>query len=125
MPYMPYSPWDCMTSVCLLTVKMTHPILTVEPLPCPCTQVMSDWSFTEKMRGEASTLLERLEAWVEKQNSGMEAAKNPERLQQNFESLLKVMDALYQVGGPWLGAATMCYLCTCQVCWCCAAAAPL
>lgn len=74
---------------------------------------MSDWSFTEKMRGEASTLLERLEAWLEKQNSGMEAAKNPERLQQNFESLLKVMDALYQVGGTGLGALclTSCAIC--------------
>ncbi len=82
-----------------------------ESLPCPCSQVMSDWSFTEKMRGEASTLLERLEAWVEKQNSGMEAAKNPERLQQSFESLLKVMDALYQVGGARIEARCVVILC--------------
>jgi hypothetical protein len=70
-------------------------------LHCPALpmQVMSDWGFVEKMRGEAAVLLERLEGWVEKQAGGMEAARSPERLQQHFDSLLKVMDALYQVGG--------------------------
>jgi hypothetical protein len=81
----------------MLTSLLARP---ASPRP-PSVQVSSDWGFTEKMRGEAAALLERLEAWVEKQACGMEAARSPERLAQHFDSLLKVMDALYQVGGRW------------------------
>ena len=46
---------------------------------------------------EAVHLLERFEAWTEKQMHAMEAARNLEKLGQNFDALLKVMDALFQV----------------------------
>ena len=60
--------------------------------------VRDSFWFTTKMKHDAVTMLEHLEAWTDKQNNGMELAKNPEKLSQSFESLLKVMDALLQVG---------------------------
>lgn len=57
----------------------------------------ASYSFTGKMKGDAVTLLEGLEAWVDKQSMSMEMAQNLEKLAQNFDSLLKVLDALYQV----------------------------
>ena len=51
---------------------------------------------------EAVHLLERFEAWTEKQMHAMEAARNLEKLGQNFDALLKVMDALFQVRRWWL-----------------------
>jgi ATP-dependent phosphoenolpyruvate carboxykinase len=53
--------------------------------------------FTEKMKGDGVTLLEAFEAWADKQAVNMELAQSLDRLAQNFESLLKVMDTLYQV----------------------------
>jgi len=53
--------------------------------------------FTEKMKGDGVTLLEAFEAWADKQAVNMELAQSLDRLAQNFESLLKVMDTLHQV----------------------------
>lgn len=43
--------------------------------------------------------LEGLEAWAAKQAAGMELAARPESLSSNFDGLLRVLDALYQVRG--------------------------
>jgi hypothetical protein len=59
----------------------------------------ASYQFTEKMKVQAVQLLEALEAWAEKQALGMELAQHQEKMSGSFESLLKVMDALYQVGG--------------------------
>ena len=53
--------------------------------------------FTEKMKVQAVVLLERLEAWADRQAAGMELAQHQDRLTSSFDNLLKVMDALYQV----------------------------
>lgn len=53
--------------------------------------------FTEKMKGDSVALLETFEAWADKQAVNMELAQSLDRLSQNFESLLKVMDTLQQV----------------------------
>ena len=54
-------------------------------------------NFTDKMKVEAVHLLERLEEWTEKQRHAMEMARNLDKLGQSFDSLLKVMDSLFQV----------------------------
>jgi dynein heavy chain len=59
--------------------------------------IRESFQFTTKMKQDAVAMLDRLEAWTDRQNSGMELAKNPERLSQSFDSLLKVMDSLLQV----------------------------
>jgi hypothetical protein len=53
--------------------------------------------FTDKMKVQALVLLERLEAWTDRQAAGMELAQHQDRLTSSFDNLLKVMDALYQV----------------------------
>lgn len=58
----------------------------------------ASYKFTEKMKGEAVSLLEHLEAWVDKQAQSLDLAQNTERIAGNFDSLLKVLDSLYQVG---------------------------
>lgn len=55
------------------------------------------FAFLPKMKEEAQALLDALESWVVQQEKGLELASNPDMLAQKFESLLKVMDALYQV----------------------------
>jgi hypothetical protein len=57
----------------------------------------ASYSFTTKMKVDAVTLLESLEAWVDKQANSLDLAQNLEKLAQSFDSLLKTMDALYQV----------------------------
>jgi hypothetical protein len=57
----------------------------------------ASYSFTTKMKVDAVTLLEGLEAWVDKQAISLDLAQNLEKLGQSFDSLLKTMDALYQV----------------------------
>eukprot|EP00879_Flechtneria_rotunda_P017284 GHRR01018106.1.p1 GENE.GHRR01018106.1~~GHRR01018106.1.p1 ORF type:complete len:1124 (+),score=375.49 GHRR01018106.1:243-3374(+) len=70
-------------------------------LDCACSLdpigLAASYSFTTRMKTEVNTLLENLEAWADKQTISMELAQNLEKLGQNFDSLLKVMDALYQV----------------------------
>jgi hypothetical protein len=61
-------------------------------------QVKAKFEFVERMKVEAVDLLERLEAWAEKQAAAMDMGRNLDKLSQNFDSLLRVMDALYQVG---------------------------
>jgi hypothetical protein len=65
---------------------LEHRCHAVLPLPC-CIQV------------EAAAQLEALEAWAERQARGLELASagKTEHLASSFDSLLKVMDALYQV----------------------------
>lgn len=58
----------------------------------------SSYKFTEKMKSEGVSLLEHLEAWVDKQAQSLDLAQNTERISGNFDSLLKVLDSLYQVG---------------------------
>lgn len=53
--------------------------------------------FVEKMKTQGPALLEALEGWCDRQAHGMELARNLEGVTKNFDSLLKVMDALYQV----------------------------
>lgn len=50
------------------------------------------------MKTEAVALLEGLEAWVDKQAQNLDLAQNTEHISGNFDSLLKVLDSLYQVG---------------------------
>jgi hypothetical protein len=57
----------------------------------------ASYSFTTKMKVDAVTLLESLEAWVDKQAASLDLAQNLEKLAQSFDSLLNTMDALYQV----------------------------
>jgi hypothetical protein len=57
----------------------------------------ASYQFTDKMKTEATNLLEQLEAWVAKQALSLDLAQNAERISGNFDSLLKVMDGLYQV----------------------------
>lgn len=57
----------------------------------------NSYSFATKMKTDSVALLEGLEAWVDKQAHSMDMAQNLEKLSQNFDSLLKVMDSLYQV----------------------------
>jgi hypothetical protein len=49
------------------------------------------------MKVDAVTLLEGLEARVDKQANSLDLAQNLDKLAQSFDSLLKTMDALYQV----------------------------
>lgn len=63
-------------------------------------EVREQYSFAHKMKQEAMALLEGLESWADKQMHGMELARNLEKLGQSFDSLLKVMDALFQVRAP-------------------------
>lgn len=58
----------------------------------------ASYNFNDKMRSEAVLLLEQLEAWVDKQAKSLDMAQNAERIAGSFDSLLKVMDSLYQVG---------------------------
>jgi hypothetical protein len=88
----------------------------------------ASYQFTEKMKVQAVSLLEALEAWSEKQALGMELAQHQEKMSGSFESLLKVMDALYQVrvaAGRVLRRAgtahlqpTACACGLCNMCWC-------
>lgn len=68
---------------------------------CACSldllALAASYSFTTKMKVDAVTLLESLEAWVDKQAISLDLAQNLEKLSQSFDSLLKTMDALYQV----------------------------
>ncbi|KAI8464229.1 MAG: flagellar alpha dynein [Monoraphidium minutum] len=57
----------------------------------------ASYAFGERMRAEVAGLLQGLEVWAEKQGAGMELGAQPDALAANFESLLRVMDALYQV----------------------------
>ncbi|GBF96391.1 dynein heavy chain axonemal [Raphidocelis subcapitata] len=57
----------------------------------------SAYAFGERMRAEVSGLLQNLELRAERQAAGMELAAQPEALAASFDSLLRVMDALYQV----------------------------
>jgi hypothetical protein len=57
----------------------------------------ASFQFTDKMKTESVALLEQLEAWVDKQALSLDLAQNTERISGNFDSLLKVMDSLYQV----------------------------
>eukprot|EP00878_Enallax_costatus_P042118 GHUV01049147.1.p1 GENE.GHUV01049147.1~~GHUV01049147.1.p1 ORF type:complete len:127 (-),score=42.34 GHUV01049147.1:374-754(-) len=57
----------------------------------------NSYNFATKMKTDSVTLLEGLESWVDKQSHSMDAAQNLEKLSGNFDSLLKVMDSLYQV----------------------------
>lgn len=57
----------------------------------------ASYQFMEKMKTEATSLLEQLEGWVGKQALSLELAQNAERISGNFDSLLKIMDSLYQV----------------------------
>lgn len=59
--------------------------------------LMSSYNFTTKMKTDAVALLESFEAWADKQASSMDMAQSVDKLGQNFESLLRVMDSLYQV----------------------------
>jgi hypothetical protein len=63
----------------------------------------ASYKFATKMRVDAVALLEKLEAWADKQASSLELGQNVDRLGQSFDSLLKVLDSLYQarsgVGG--------------------------
>ena len=59
--------------------------------------VRESFAFATKMKLDAVAMLERLEAWSDKQAHCMELAKNLDKLSQNFDSLLKVMDSLLQV----------------------------
>jgi len=59
--------------------------------------VAASYKFSERMKVEAVTLLEQLEAWVDKQALSLDVAQNGERISQSFDSLLKVLDSLYQV----------------------------
>lgn len=53
--------------------------------------------FTERMKTEAAALLEGLEAWVGRQAMSLELAGHLDKLAQSFDSLLRVLDGLYQV----------------------------
>jgi hypothetical protein len=68
---------------------------------CACSldllALAASYSFTTKMKVDAVTLLESLEAWVDKQATSLDLSQNLEKLAQSFDSLLKTMDALYQV----------------------------
>eukprot|EP00882_Tetradesmus_deserticola_P010125 GHRQ01010697.1.p1 GENE.GHRQ01010697.1~~GHRQ01010697.1.p1 ORF type:complete len:387 (+),score=127.04 GHRQ01010697.1:1021-2181(+) len=70
-------------------------------LDCACSldllALAASYSFTTKMKVDAVTLLENLEAWVDKQAISLDLAQNLEKLAQSFDSLLKTMDSLYQV----------------------------
>jgi hypothetical protein len=57
----------------------------------------ASFHFTDKMKTESVALLEQLEAWVDKQALSLDLAQDIERISGNFDSLLKVMDSLYQV----------------------------
>ncbi|CAD7704939.1 unnamed protein product [Ostreobium quekettii] len=59
--------------------------------------VRESMAFVPKMREEAYALLEELDGWVDRQGKGLELASNLESLSQKFDSLLKVMDSLYQI----------------------------
>ena len=63
----------------------------------------ASYRFTTKMRVDAVALLEKLEAWADKQALSLELGQNVDRLGQSFDSLLKVLDSLYQVcvSGWW------------------------
>ena len=55
------------------------------------------YSFATKMKEEAAGVLSKLEIWTKRQNSGLELASDTGALEKKFDSLLVVMDALYQV----------------------------
>lgn len=57
----------------------------------------ASYKFTDKMRTEAVALLEQLESWVDKQSISLDLAQNTDRISSSFDSLLKVLDSLYQV----------------------------
>jgi len=57
----------------------------------------ASYAFTDRMRAEVQGLLQALEVWAERQAAGLELAAQPEALAASFDSLLRVMDALYQV----------------------------
>lgn len=69
--------------------------------------VRESFAFLPKMKEEAHALLDALEAWVVQQEKGLELASNPDMLAQKFDSLLKVMDALYQVKEELIGTHVM------------------
>jgi hypothetical protein len=58
----------------------------------------ASFKFTTKMCVDAVALLERLEAWADKQAHNLEQGLHVDRLSESFDSLLKVLDSLYQVG---------------------------
>lgn len=60
----------------------------------------ASYKFTDKMKGEAVALLEQLESWVDKQALSLDVAQSTERISSSFDSLLRVLDSLYQVRGP-------------------------
>ena len=60
--------------------------------------IRESYNFNTKMKHDAVAMLERLEAWSDKQAHGMDLAKNLDSLSKSFDNLLKVMDALLQVG---------------------------
>lgn len=66
----------------------------------------ASYKFSERMKVEAVTLLEQLEAWVDKQALSLDVAQNAERISQSFDSLLKVLDSLYQVSHSQWQAVT-------------------
>lgn len=68
----------------------------------------ASYQFTDKMKSEAVTLLEQLEAWVDRQALSLDLAQNAERISGNFDSLLKVMDSLYQVRGQAVNLDSLC-----------------
>lgn len=57
----------------------------------------ASFKFSDKMKVEGVALMEQLEAWVDKQGLSLDLAQNTERIAGSFDSLLKVLDSLYQV----------------------------
>jgi hypothetical protein len=57
----------------------------------------ASFKFTTKMCVDAVALLEKLEAWADKQAHALEQGLHMERLSESFDSLLRVLDSLYQV----------------------------
>eukprot|EP00798_Chlamydomonas_sp_ICE-L_P023007 gene23007-30199_t len=59
--------------------------------------IRDSFNFVDKMKVESVAILERLETWIDKQTHAMDLAQNLEKLGQSFDSLLKVMDSLFQI----------------------------
>ena len=55
------------------------------------------YEFNSKMKSTSLELLEYVAGWTQTQSAGFELASNPEELAAEFDKLLKVMAALYEV----------------------------
>ncbi|GAB4813657.1 hypothetical protein N2152v2_000703 [Parachlorella kessleri] len=73
-----------------------HPTQSVGELPPPRKGAIIQWRCLFAANNEpVAQALHDLEFWVARQVSGLDLAANPDSLQQNFDKLLKVMDAIY------------------------------